>query len=291
MGLPVLFGANVDPVWHPPGSPLRLTRLTESLDLDFVTVQDHPYLPQFYDTWTLLAFLTGRTERITVVPTVTNLPLRPPAVLAKAAASLDLLSGGRLQLGLGTGFLWDGIEAMGGPRRSPREALQALEEAIDVIRAVWSGKEGAVISGRFYDLKGASGGPPPGTGLGIWVGAYGPRMLNLTGRKADGWIPSALHLPPAQAAEASREIDQAAESVGRDPGKIRKAYNVAGMIGSKSSEPFHGSPHQWVDQLLDIVDTVGMNAFAYWPDDDREYQIRRFAEEVVPEARRILSQH
>jgi alkanesulfonate monooxygenase SsuD/methylene tetrahydromethanopterin reductase-like flavin-dependent oxidoreductase (luciferase family) len=106
MTLPVLFGANVDPVWQPPDGPLERTKHAERLGLDFATVQDHPYQPAFHDTWTLLTFLAARTEHITLVPTVANLPLRPPAMLAKAAASLDLLSGGRLQLGLGAGAFW-----------------------------------------------------------------------------------------------------------------------------------------------------------------------------------------
>ena len=89
----------------------------ERLGLDLVTIQDHPYQAAFYDTWTLLTYLAGRTERITFVPTVATLPLRPPAVLAKSAATLDLLTGGRVQLGLGAGAFWDAIVAMGGPRR------------------------------------------------------------------------------------------------------------------------------------------------------------------------------
>jgi alkanesulfonate monooxygenase SsuD/methylene tetrahydromethanopterin reductase-like flavin-dependent oxidoreductase (luciferase family) len=289
MGLRVLFGANVDPIWDPVDAPLRMVQTAESSGLDFVTVQDHPYEPGFYDTWTLLAYLTGKTDRIVVVPTVSNLPLRPPAVLAKAAASLDLLSAGRIQLGLGSGFQWDGIEAMGGPRRSPGESLQALEEAIDVIRAVWSGEENVQVSGKFYRLQDATDGPRPGSGLGIWLGAYGPRILNLTGRKADGWIPSAVYMPPEEAAKASRKVNAAAEEAGRDPSRIRKVYNVGGLISSGSSEPFHGSSHQWVDQLVEIVETVGMNGFAYWPDDDREDQIKRFAGEVVPEVRARIS--
>lgn len=99
MTLPVLFGANVDPVWGEGDQPLRYARQADRAGLDLVTVQDHPYQQAFHDTWTLMAFLAARTERVTFVPTVANLPLRPPAMLAKAAASFDLLSGGRLQLG------------------------------------------------------------------------------------------------------------------------------------------------------------------------------------------------
>ena len=95
MTLPILFGANVDPIWQPVDGPVRQARAAEELGLDLVTIQDHPYQSRFYDAWTLLTYLAAQTERVTLVPTVATLPLRPPAVLAKSAASLDLLTGGR----------------------------------------------------------------------------------------------------------------------------------------------------------------------------------------------------
>ncbi|MBP2055612.1 alkanesulfonate monooxygenase SsuD/methylene tetrahydromethanopterin reductase-like flavin-dependent oxidoreductase (luciferase family) [Streptomyces griseochromogenes] len=97
----MLFGVNVDPVWGDVDQPLRLTLLADRAGLDLVTVQDHPYQKAFQDTWTLMSFLAAWSERVTFVPTVANLPLRPPAMLAKAAASFDVLSKGRLRLGLG----------------------------------------------------------------------------------------------------------------------------------------------------------------------------------------------
>lgn len=154
MTLPVLFGANVDPLWQPADLPVQHAITVELLGLDLVTIQDHPYQAAFYDTWTLLTYLAGRTERITFVPTVATLPLRPPAVLAKSAATLDLLTGGRVQLGLGAGAFWDAIVAMGGPRRTPAEAVAALEEAIAVIRAMWSDQRSVRVEGAHYQLTG-----------------------------------------------------------------------------------------------------------------------------------------
>ena len=95
----------------------------ERLGLDYIGVQDHPYQRRYVDTWTLLAMIAATTARVRVFPDVANLPLRPPAVLAKAAASLDRLSGGRFELGLGAGGFWDAIAAYGGPRRSLAEAF------------------------------------------------------------------------------------------------------------------------------------------------------------------------
>ena len=161
MPLPVLFGANVDPVARPAGQSLRQAQLIDRLGLDLLTVQDHPYQSAFDDTWTLLTFLAARTESVTLVPTVMSLPLRPPAVLAKAAATLDRLSGSRVQLGLGAGAFWDAIAAMGGPRRKPAEAVAALEEAIGIVRAMWSGERSVRVPGEHYALAGVHPGPAP----------------------------------------------------------------------------------------------------------------------------------
>src|SRR5450755_2492132 len=94
----------------------------ERSGLDMVGVQDHPYQWRFFDTWTLLAYVEGRTERVRLVPDVLNLPLRLPAMIANSVASLDSSSGGRIELGIGAGAFWDAVAAMGGPaahRRSP----------------------------------------------------------------------------------------------------------------------------------------------------------------------------
>src|SRR5438105_15958384 len=97
--------------------------LADELGFDLVGIQDHPYQRRFFDTWTLLTAIAMRTERITVFPDVANVPLRPPAMLAKAAATLDILSDGRLELGLGAGGFWKGIEAYDGPVRTAAESV------------------------------------------------------------------------------------------------------------------------------------------------------------------------
>jgi alkanesulfonate monooxygenase SsuD/methylene tetrahydromethanopterin reductase-like flavin-dependent oxidoreductase (luciferase family) len=141
------FGISITPDWSKQDELLRLARMADETGLDLIGIQDHPYQWRFHDTWTLIAFLAGRTSRVRFFPDVIDLPLRPPAILAKAAASLDVLTGGRVELGLGAGGFWDAIEAMGGPRRTPAEAVAATEEAIDVIRLVWSGQRGSATRG------------------------------------------------------------------------------------------------------------------------------------------------
>ncbi|MFI1705035.1 LLM class flavin-dependent oxidoreductase [Streptomyces griseoruber] len=290
MSLPVLFGANVDPVWADPGQALRVTRHVERAGLDLVTVQDHPYQAAFYDAWTLISYLAGATRSVAFVPTVANLPLRPPAVLAKSAASLDVLTGGRVQLGLGAGAFWDAIEAMGGPRREAKEAVAALDEALDVVRLMWSGKRSVRFSGAHYSLAGIHPGPAPSADLGIWLGAYGPRMLTLTGRKADGWMPSYGFLGLDRLADAVARIDAGARDAGRDPAALRKVYNLNGLISPvESDEPFQGTVRQWVDRLVSLARDYGMNGFVYWPDADHLRQLTLFALEVVPAARAALA--
>jgi len=282
MALPFLIGANLDPVRD--RDPVETAIRLEALGFDFVTIQDHPYQAAFHDTWTLLTYLTARTSTITFVPTVANLPLRPPAMLAKAANTLDQLGGGRLQLGLGAGAFWDAIVAMGGPRRTPGEAVDALEEAIDVIRAMWSGERAVRVDGSHYAIRGVHPGPAPQSTLGIWLGAYGRRTLALTGRKADGWMPSLGFLPLDRLGDAIAQLDDAAAAADRDPATIRKVYNLNGLIQPHSEGPFVGPHTQWIDDLAAIAE-LGINAVSFWPDADHERQLAQFAETIIPTLR------
>src|SRR5215813_5374901 len=162
-GHDLVFGTFLTPQRAEPQAPVALARLSERAGLDLVTFQDHPYQPAFLDTWTLLSYVAASTERIKISGNVINLPLRPPVLLARQAASLDLLSGGRFELGLGAGAFWDAIDAMGGPRRTPAEAVTALGEAIDIIRAIWdrSARGGVFLDGEQYHVRGAKRGPEP----------------------------------------------------------------------------------------------------------------------------------
>jgi alkanesulfonate monooxygenase SsuD/methylene tetrahydromethanopterin reductase-like flavin-dependent oxidoreductase (luciferase family) len=261
--------------------------LADRLGLDLVGIQDHPYQRRFLDTWTLLSYLAGRTERIRLFPDVASLPLRAPALLAKAAASLDLLSSGRAELGLGAGAFWEAIGAWGAPVRTPRQSVDALEEAIEIIRRVWAGERGIRFEGEHYRLSGAHGGPEPAHAMGIWLGAYGPRMLRLVGRAADGWVPSLPRLPLAEVPARQAAIDEAARAAGRDPGEIVRVANVNGaIVDGEVTGWLHGPVEHWVEELTRLVTELRFDGLVLWPEhDDPLGQTERFATEVVPRVR------
>ena len=262
---------------------LETAREIEARGLDWIGIQDHPYQRRFVDTWSLLGAIAGTTTRVGLFPDVANLPLRPPAMMAKAAASLDVLSEGRFELGLGAGNFWDAIEAYGGPRRTPHDALAALEEAVQVIRMVWSGERNLRFTGEHYRLAGAHSGPVPVHPIGIWLGVYGPRALQLAGRLSDGWVPS-LRGETAFLSEGAARIDEAANAAGRDPAQIRRVLNVNGQITDGRREGLLRGPiDQWMDELTDLAVGYGFDTFLFWGEGDD--QLPRFAEEVAPAVR------
>jgi alkanesulfonate monooxygenase SsuD/methylene tetrahydromethanopterin reductase-like flavin-dependent oxidoreductase (luciferase family) len=283
---PLQLGLFVVPDAEDVERTLALVATADDVGLDLVGVQDHPYQRRFLDTWTLLAFLAARTERIRLVSDVANLPLRPPAVLAKSAASLDVLSGGRFELGLGAGGFAEAIAAIGGPERSRKESVDALEEAIAVIRLMWSGERSVSFEGRHYRLRGVHPGPQPPHPIGIWLGAYGPRMVRLVGRLADGWLPSVPRMAPEDLLVRQQWIDEAASAAGRDPAAIVRIANVNGTITDGDREGYlRGPAEQWVQQLSELRERYRFDGFLFWGDGDPRDQLGRFAEDVAPRLR------
>jgi alkanesulfonate monooxygenase SsuD/methylene tetrahydromethanopterin reductase-like flavin-dependent oxidoreductase (luciferase family) len=275
------LGVFVVPDATDPGATVERIIAADRSGLDLVGVQDHPYQRRFFDTWTLLSYVAARTERVRLVPNVINLPLRLPWVLAKSAASLDVLSGGRVELGVGAGSFWDAIEAVGGPRRTPKESVDALEEAIEILRRFWSGERSVTVEGEHYRVAGAKPGPPPAHPIGIWVGGYRPRMLRLTGRLGDGWLPSLGYMDPDDAPRMQAAVDEGAEAAGRDPAEIERAVNVMALEGD------HGV---WPDQLARIVTDLRFSTILVGiPDDDPIGFVRRLGEEVGPRARELVA--
>lgn len=290
-GHDLLLGSFLTPAAADPHAVVGLARLCEDVGLDLVTFQDHPYQPAFLDTWTLLTWVAASTSRIRVAPDVVNLPLRPPAVLARAVAGLDRLSGGRVELGLGTGAFWDGIAAMGGRRLTAGQSVDALAEAIGVIRALWAVDDRSRLDlpGAYYPLSGAKRGPAPAHPVSIWLGAYKPRMLRLTGTAADGWLPSLGYLRSLQdLTDGNARIDEAAAEAGRDPRAVRRLLNVSGRFEPHpSAQLLVGPVEQWVDQLAVLVLEHGISGLVLASDEPAA--LTTFGREVAPALRELVA--
>lgn len=243
--------------------------VADEAGLDLLGIPDHPYAEGTLDTWTLLTHLATRTRAVRLFPNVACLPLRPPAVLARAAATLDVLSGGRVELGLGTGWQWDGIVALGGPRLGPGAAVRALADAVAMVRAQLAGGTGD-----------AGGAPAPRHPIRIWVGAVRPRLIELTGQVADGWSASMFRTPESAFPEIHDRLDAAAGGAGRDPADVTRIVNVRGTIGD---------PGAWVERLGRLTTEGRFDVALFWPERDHAAQTERFAAAVVPQLRPVTA--
>jgi len=289
-GHDLLFGTFLTPTASAPKRVVALAQQAEQAGLDLVTFQDHPYQPTFLDTWTLLSWVGAVTSRIRIAPNVANLPLRPPAVLARSAASLDRLTGGRVDLGIGTGGFWDAIAAMGGPRRTPGQGVDALAEAITVIRALWDVEATGRLDlpGEYYPISGAKRGPAPAHPIPLWIGAYKPRMLRLTGAMGDGWLPSMGYLTSlADLTEGNRRIDDAAQAAGRPVTAVRRLLNLSGQLtGQVSDRLLVGPPEQWVEQLAVLALQYGISGFVVATDDPTLIDV--VGQDIAPAVRELV---
>ena len=278
----LIFGVNVPASAGPGADPVGVAQAAERLGYDFVSTADHPcgHDPS-YETATLLTWIAARTSRIKIASRVLGVPFRRPAMVAKLAASLDLLSGSRFILGLGAGYVDEEIAALGGPALSPGEKIDGLTEAIQVIRGAWT-QSGYTQHGGQYSVQDLEMEPKPSRPVPIWLGTFGPRALAVTGHLADGWIPSLGYMPTEESPAMRARIDAAAEAAGRDPAQIRSILNLNIRIDPADPQPdmITGSVKQVVSQLQDLVTRYGFTGFNFMiknPDD-----LRRVAEEVIP---------
>jgi len=279
----------------------------EALGYDFVSVFDHPVadaaiaeavgyavMPAAshrlrtyptYETLTLLTWIAARTTRIGVIPRVLGVPFRRPALVAKAAESLQRLSRGRLILGLGAGYRDAEIRAAGGPGLTPRAKADGLEEAIAIVHAAWTqpvvSYHGAVYSVDDLDLE-----PKPAEPIPIWLGALGPRGLALTGRLADGWIPFLRFAGPDRIPELLDRIRTASVAAGRPADAVRAVYSVPVRLDPKARSTtgvIAGSAADITEQLHGFTE-LGFTGFDLMPSRD---QMRALAEDVVPALREL----
>lgn len=279
-GRPLEFGTFITPSALDPERTVALAVATEQAGLEFATFQDHPYQPRFLDMWTLMSWVGARTSRLRISANVHNLLLRPPAVLARAAASLDLLTGGRVVLGLGAGGFAQAAEAMGAPRRTTAESGDALAEAITVIRELLDtdAAGGVFLDHQHHPIRGAKRGPAPvQRPIPIWLGVLRPKGLRLVGRAADGWLPSLGRLEHGAASldAAHAVIDASARAAGREPRDIRRLLNV----GPRDARP---------DVLADLATQHGVDTFIVAGDD--EALIGDLGERIAAETRALVAE-
>ncbi|GAA0963492.1 LLM class flavin-dependent oxidoreductase [Kribbella koreensis] len=274
---------------------LRLAEQADRDELDLFSLSDHPYLPNLLDPYATLAFILGRTTRISGLANVTNLPLRPAPVLARTASSLTAISGGRFVLGLGAGGAWDKIATMGVPKVSPAEAVEAFEQAMILVRKLSGG--GPAITDPYYGVTALAPSQVPAPP--IWTGSNGPKSLAAAGRQADGWIPGhAADWLSERYRQARPIIDEAALSVGRKPSDVATIYNFPGQITAQPLDRVRdddgrwigGSPSQWVEELTEAVLDHGAAGFILFPrgTDPIETTLNRWSQEVVPAVRAAI---
>jgi alkanesulfonate monooxygenase SsuD/methylene tetrahydromethanopterin reductase-like flavin-dependent oxidoreductase (luciferase family) len=298
-----LFGINITPSANRADNAFEITKISDNLGIDLISVQDHPYNGSFFDTWTLITALAMSARNAHLMTNVADVPLRHPPLLAKSAATLDILTKGRVELGVGAGAFWKAIIGYGGPSRTPAEAVGALEEAIQIMRLMWNIDEStyrATFNGKFYRLDGAQTGPRPFHPIRIWLGALGPKMLSLTGRLGDGWTVSYGYAPLQQIPKMQQTIDQSLAAARRKTNEVRRNYNLAGIILESDSNKstvktdlqqhangeenglLTGSVEFWVDTIIRFYKDLRMDSFTFWPANESAEEVELFAKKVVP---------
>jgi probable F420-dependent oxidoreductase len=288
---PLRFGVSINAFAGPGVDPAAEARHAEDLGFDLVTLTDHlPGTRPTHETWTLLTWLAAATTRIEVGTNVLGLPYRSPAVTAKMAATLDRLSGGRLVLGLGAGGSNAEFAAFGLPVRERGEKIDALEEAIGIMNGLWT-EDGFSYTGKHYSVHDATIEPKPDREIPLWLGTYGPRALELTGRLAEGWIPSMRFAPPERWARLRDRVRRAAEDADRDPDDLEYAYNVAVRVDPHAEPREHviAGPTDEVAKELSVLAHAGITFINLWPAGDAFEQREAFAQQVVPAVRDLTA--
>lgn len=284
----MLLGLNVSTSSAPGVDPVAFARRAEQLGFDFVSASDHPCgSNSTYETWTMLTWIAAATSRIRVATRVLGVPYRPPPMVAKMAETLNRLSGNRLILGLGGGSSDEEFRAFGLGERTAGQKVTGLEEAVSVIRGLWS-QQAFTFDGRLYQTSAAELEPKPEHHIPIWLGTFGPQALALTGRLADGWIPSLGYAPPERIPAMRERVLAGAAEAGRAPDQVTCVYNVPVRVTDRpESDPglVSGRAEDIVERLGGFAELgfTGLNLML--PEAERADQLDRVGAEVVPRLR------
>ena len=216
-------------------------RRAEELGFDSVWVSDHffysfarygadPSPMPSLEPLATLAGIAAVTDRVRLGTLVLCAAFRHPALLAKAATSIDLLSGGRLDLGLGAGWMEEEFDAFGYRFRSPGERFAVLEETVDIVQELFGGGpitiDGPTVTLREAVLAPAPDRPPP-----VWLGGKGgPRLLRLAARRADGWN-MVWRISPEAYAQKVADVREACEAEDRDPATLGLSIGLYSLMG------------------------------------------------------------
>jgi alkanesulfonate monooxygenase SsuD/methylene tetrahydromethanopterin reductase-like flavin-dependent oxidoreductase (luciferase family) len=270
-------------------------RLIEALGFDSVWVADHfvdPYEPNspWFEGWTLLAALASQTKRIRIGTLVSSIPLRNPAMLARQALTVDHISNGRLELGLGTGVPWDPAHSMIGiDNWPPQERIARFREVVEIVDQCLRNRV-TTYKGRYYQLKDAVMRPPPvqRPRPPITIGATGKSMLQITARYADTWnsVPGEWRAPLDTKLECTLQrnelLDEYCKEIGRDPQTLRRSVLV---FGSEAETVFNST--DTFDALVKCYRDVGITEFIfYYPFNHEQIPVlKKIAREAIPKLR------
>jgi len=280
--------------------------LVEELGYHSVWISDHVYGMYEYmgdnrfECWTTVSALVADTSSVRLGQLVLCNPFRHPPLMAKMAATLDAISGGRLELGLGTGWNEGEFDAYGYPFESPSARVRRLDEAATIIKMMWT-EEAPTFKGRFYEIDGAYCSPkpvqkphPP-----LMLAGGGEQLtLRTVARHADVCNFAAWRGTPEDYRRKIEVLESYCDAVGRNPAEIRKSWACYALIDDDevSAErrlrlyestrggrpPISGTPEQCVEQIRRYVD-VGVTLFIVrFMGRDFEKESRLFAEEVLP---------
>ncbi len=243
---------------RPPADILEEVRTAEASGWHGVWLADH-YMPDTGDTtpaggdmhecWALLPALAAVTERVRIGTLVSPTSVHHPALLAKRAATIDWLSGGRMVLGLGAGWQINEHHAYGIDLEPPGRRVSRFEEAIGIVRSMLA-EDSTTFHGEFYDITDAPCDPKPvQSPLPLLVGTRGPRMLRIAARHASEW--NTWSAPDLAARRTS--LAEACETAGRSPATMRTSVNALVELGQSAPTPgrpaIAGTAQQLVDRL------------------------------------------
>jgi alkanesulfonate monooxygenase SsuD/methylene tetrahydromethanopterin reductase-like flavin-dependent oxidoreductase (luciferase family) len=265
----------------------------EELGFDIAGLGDHfahfwfPSHPWF-EAWALLSALATQTSKIRIGPLVTPFTWRNPAFLAKQALTVDHISHGRLELGLGAGVRWDpGYEMTGIPNWGPRGRVARFREYVEVVDQLLS-NEVTNYEGRYYKIKEAIMSPrpvqkprPP-----ITIAAHGPRMIKLAARYADTWTTLGSADRLEEISHQNELIDEYCGEIGRDPRTLRRSYWLMDLDAEKEKGLFayYESEDVFREMVIPFIDMGVTEVLLSYPYRDEQLPMfEKIAREVIPE--------